>query len=214
MLGILCGLESEAVLARRVTGALVAVSAARPEQARTCAQGLVQQGATRLLSFGLAGGLKAGLPAGSVVIGTAVCAAGDTRPADLKMIEQLRTIFPAAQSGAVWASDSIIARAGAKRALFYKTNCFCADMESHAVAWTAVKARIPFAVLRAVADTAEMDLPPAAQIPLRGNGKVDLPKVLLAITCAPRDIPALIRLGVNTGLALKSLRPVLKAGFS
>ncbi|KGM29986.1 hypothetical protein P409_35775, partial [Inquilinus limosus MP06] len=71
MLGILTGLAREAEIARRVSP-LVACSASDPARAERLARDLAGQGATALLSFGIAGGLAPDLPTGALVIGTAV----------------------------------------------------------------------------------------------------------------------------------------------
>ena len=79
MLGILCGLDSEAKIARAIKGATVACAAARPHKARDLARELVANGATRLMSFGIAGALGATGHLGDVVIGTRIAWRGAAR---------------------------------------------------------------------------------------------------------------------------------------
>lgn len=204
-LGILCGLEVEAALARRVQDAHVACAAARPQQARLAARSLIAQGATRLLSFGLAGGLDPCLPAGTILIGTAVTTEAALWSCDENWGADLRRRLPMAQSGALWGSETIVASAYDKQALYAKTRCLAADMESQAVAEVAAASHVPFAALRVIADTATMNVPPAALVPLRSDGRVDLGHVLLNLLRQPCQLPELIRLGLNTQRAKRQL---------
>jgi len=206
MLGILCGLESEAAIARRINGATVVYSAANPDKARQGAHQLVSQGATILISFGLAGGLKPGLPSGDFIIGTSIYAPGRRWECDEEWIDELTRTFPKGWRAPVWASETIILKARDKRILHDETGCYAADMESRAVAEMAEAARLPFAVFRAIADTADMDLPPAAAVPLRDDGRVNKAKVFLNILRHPLQISGLVRIGLGTAQAMKKLQ--------
>jgi adenosylhomocysteine nucleosidase len=205
MLGILCGLEVEAALARKVKDARVGCAAARPQQARWAARELMAQGATKLLSFGLAGGLEPGLPAGTIIIGTGVQAIDAQWQCDEAWVADLRRRLPGAHCGPVWGSEVIITRARDKRSCYEKSRCLATDMESHAVAQIAAEANVPFAVLRVVADTDAMDVPPAALVPLRGDGRVDLGRVLWNLSRHPGQLRGLIALGLHTRKAMKML---------
>ncbi len=209
MLGVLCGLESEAVIARRIKGALVVCAAARPELALRGAHELVRRGATQLLSFGLAGGLKPGLPVGSLIVGTHAQTAGEAWACDATWSAALLRNIPKARNEAVWGAESIVARAQDKRALYERTRCAITDMESHIAGRVAAEAALPFAVLRVVADPAVMDIPSAALVPLRDDGRVALRSVLRDVLNHPAQVPSLARLGLNTGAALRTLREIV-----
>jgi len=80
------------------------------------------------------------------------------------------------------------------------------------------RARLPFVILRAVADSAAKDLPPAASVPLRANGRVDIGAVLASLAKEPKQIPALLGLAGETATALwtlyragRALGPALRA---
>lgn len=214
MLGILCGLEAEAVIARGIKGAKVMCSAAQPGLAHENALRLVNQGATQLLSFGLAGGLKPGLSSGTLVIGSRVCAVEACVECDAGLTETLKKKLPQALSGPVWASGTILERAHDKRTLFLQSGCLCADMESQAVMQAASNADIPFAVLRVIADTADMDLPPAALVPLFVDGRVNMRGVMRSLVRKPWQLPGLVRLGVHTGSAMKVLKKAVETRLS
>ncbi|NTU76658.1 MAG: hypothetical protein HGA90_02430 [Alphaproteobacteria bacterium] len=206
MLGILCGMEMEAKIAGLVKGARVACAAVRPEKARRAADELVALGATRLLSFGLAGGLVPQLSVGTIVIGTSVRTERENWICDSGFNAILGRRMPLAQSGTVWGSETLVAQAREKRAINARTQCVIVDMESQCVAEVAAARQVPFSVLRIVADTVDMDMPPATLVPFRGDGSVDMGGVIRNLFCHPGQIPALLHLGNKTGKALKTLR--------
>lgn len=249
MLGIVCGLEAEAVIARRIAGANVVCSSARPENARSLARQLVGAGATRLLSFGLAGGLRPDLPAGTIIVGESVSAgngrwecalltptpfpplpaSGGEGPSSRQLNNALFTHqcggspfphtcggrgggvrwklkTPNIIHGTIYGTNAIISTASDKRAIYEKTGCAAADMESHVVAEIAAESGIPFNAIRVIADTADMDIPPAALVPLRENGRIDIRRIMASIACHPIQLPELIRLGINTGIAISMLK--------
>jgi len=208
MLGILCGLETEAALVRGVGNTLVACSAARPDVARARAHGLIQQGAKRLLSFGLAGALKPGVRAGTIIMGTMVQSGTMIWDCNKEWLITMDSILPGMVVGPIWGSDEIVADAADKHWLFERSRCVCADMESHYVAEAAAEANVPFIVLRVIADTADMGLPPVALTPLQDDGHINMGKILFNILGKPTQIPSLIHLGQNTAKAMRALKKV------
>lgn len=205
MLGILCGLASEAQLLPNNNKICVAVSAANPQRARWEARDLIKRGATKLLSFGLCGALEPDLPAGALIIGTSVQSSDGAWAADEPWCDSLRRMIPAAHCGAVWGSETIIATPTAKAQLYARTRCLAADMESQAVAQIAAEAKVPFAVLRAVIDTADMTVPPAATLPLTADGVPQLGAILLSLIKNPAQLPHLLQIGRNNSRALAAL---------
>ncbi len=208
MLGVVCGLEAEAEIARRQPGALVALSAARPARARKRAQELVRGGAKGLLSFGLAGALSPDLSPGALVVGTAIESRGRTFLCDAAWSDALERACKADASGFVCGSEVALESTEAKELLFVRTGALIVDMESQAVAEVASEAKIPFTVLRAVADDAMMSLPQAARVPLRLDGTPDMQKILQSLALHPWELAALIRLGAATAKAMKTLRRI------
>ena len=101
--------------------------------------------------------------------------------------------------------DLAVTTVAAKAALFAATGAAAVDMESHVAARVANRHGLPFGVLRAISDTAHRDLPPAACVPLRRDGTVDLPAVFAALARQPGQLHALIRLARDTNRALREL---------
>jgi adenosylhomocysteine nucleosidase len=189
----------------------VACSGGSAERARLEAQRLVAEGAAALLSFGLAGGLAAELRAGDLLLPEIVRSAGSLAwPVDPVWRERVHArlaaggIEPAV--GAVAGSDRILATAADKRTLFEAVGALAVDMESHAVAAVASDAKIPFLVLRAIADPADQVVPQVAREAIRPDGGIRIRATFGGLLRQPGDLMALIRLARQSTLALAALR--------
>jgi uridine phosphorylase len=103
MIGILCGLKSEAEIADKIPNVLVGCSAAQVDRAKAVAEHLVQQGCRRLISFGLAGATSPDLRAGDLLLGATAMSAAGAWEADAewndKMIQHLNCFLCAARLG-------------------------------------------------------------------------------------------------------------------
>jgi hopanoid-associated phosphorylase len=210
MLGILTGLAKEAEIARRISP-LVLCSASDPARAAVLARELVAGGATALLSFGIAGGLAPGLASGRLVIGTAVKTDAGKGACDAGLIARLAAVLPEAAQGLVWGGDVIVDTAAAKARLRRNSGADIVDLESAAVMAAAVAAGLPFGVLRTVADPAAHGLPPAALVGLDAEGRPAIGPVLRALARSPGQLPALIRLGRQSGAAMAALLAAARA---
>lgn len=204
MLGILTGLAREAEIARRISP-LVACSASDPPRAERLARDLAGQGATALLSFGIAGGLAPDLATGDLVIGMTVATGAVAYPCDPDLAARLATAVPGAVRGGIWGGDVIVDTAEAKARLHRDSGAVIVDLESAAVAAAAIEAGLPFGVLRAVADPAAHGLPPAALVGLDSEGRPAIGPVLRALARSPGQLPALIRLGRQSSAAMAAL---------
>ena len=201
MLGILCGLEAEAVIARRVKGAIVACAAARPGLARGLARDLVKQGATRLVSFGISGGLDAALPLGALVLATKVVSPNGAWDCDAAWGDGLAKKLPHAIRGAEWGSETLVGKAAEKQA----------DMESQCAAEIAAEFKLPLMVVRTVCDNANMDVPEIVMHMIGEDGSLDYMKAVRHVLCHPSQIPDLIHVGAGTGKALGALKGTVEA---
>lgn len=191
-LGIVVGLEAEARLARRlVASGLVGISAATASGAASAAAQLLARGATHLLSFGLAAGLDPALRPGDLLVPAVVVAGGTRYLAD----PAFRALLGPGRDTSLLQSDVLVTGVAEKADLLDRTGCQALDMESGAVAQAAARRGVPFAVLRAICDPAGRNLPPAACIALRPDGRVNGPAVAASILWQPRQLPALIALG-------------------
>ncbi len=200
MLGVVVGLAAEARIAHAF-GCPVAIGGGGAAGAARAAQELAVQGVTRLLSFGLAGGLAPGLPAGSLLVPERVVdETGACWMADAALSAQLGS-----PAGALLAVPDIVATAAEKARLWRETGALAADIESGAVASCAAERGLGFAVLRVVCDPAERDLPPAAITALDSAGRIRLGALLYSLAQRPGQVVALVGLGRDAAAARAAL---------
>ncbi len=197
---VITGLEAEAKIARRL-GVPVAVGGGTPWGAEVAAERLVAEGATSLLSFGLAGGLYPDFRPGDIVVPIAVVEAGRIRPTNAVLSEKLGGWF----GGMILAGSEIAVTAADKAALAQSSLCGAIDLESGAVARVAERHGIPFAVLRAICDPSDRDLPPAALAALDAKGAIGLARVAASIARYPGQVPGLIALARDAARARRAL---------
>jgi adenosylhomocysteine nucleosidase len=133
-----------------------------PERAARAATAALASGASGLLSFGLAGALRAGLQPGAVLLPRRVrSAAGTSFDADPQWHAELAAA--ARDLGLVPALDDLLSVPSAITSVAEKAkaaaNGAAADMESAAIAAVAARAGARFVALRVVVDAAGDELP-------------------------------------------------------
>jgi len=207
--GAVTGLAAEAEVAAEL-GLAVAVGAGTPAGTDAAIAELLRKPVVGLLSFGIAGGLAPGLTPGTLILPAAVrCSDGSAHWVDVAWHARLTRVAHAAGLslvvGGMLGTDRIAATVAEKAALNASTHAVAVDIESHRVAAAAARAQIPFVILRAIADPAERNLPPAALVPLTDEGQPSV-RVLMSILSRPYQVPALIRLAQETRIALRALR--------
>jgi adenosylhomocysteine nucleosidase len=199
-MGFVTGLTAEARLAT-AAGFMAAAGGGTPAGAARAAETLLAQGAQALISFGLAGGLAPSLAPGAILIPPSVIDGENVFMCDAALAE----ILGGATQNPMLAGQDIIALAAEKSRLFQVTKADAIDLESGAVARVALANNIPFAVLRAVADPADRNLPPAALNALNAAGKINFFAILASILANPGQIPALIQVGRDAAQARTAL---------
>ncbi|MBI3517593.1 MAG: nucleoside phosphorylase [Proteobacteria bacterium] len=203
--GIVTGMRAEAAIARRCTR-LVASTGGYSGDAEAKAGDLIERGAVALISFGIAGGLEPSLPTGALVVATGVIVRNATIATDAAWCARLLAGLPGAIAGTVLGGDRIICRAALKAELFERTGALAVDLESGGVARVAASARLPFVVVRTIADAAASDLPPAALVGLDRRGGVDVAAVLGSLWREPGQLAKLFAAARDTRAALAALR--------
>jgi adenosylhomocysteine nucleosidase len=197
--GFVTGLQAEA----RIAALLGPVQAGggMPAGAAEAAGRLVADGATALVSFGLCGGLDPALRPGALVVPRMVHSSGRRYATDATL--------SAALGG--WSADILLAGetaaadATTKQRLFCESGAVATDLESGVVAQIAARAGLPFTVLRAVCDPADMRLPPAALIALGSDGRISIRAVASSLLREPSQIFDLIALGRAAAAARAAL---------
>jgi len=199
--GFVVGFAAEARAARGL-GWPVAVGGGSAAGATAAAQRLVTAGVTGLISFGLAAGLDASLPAGTVIVADAVMTGGRLWRTDTALSARLGGTTGHLCLGL----DHIVADQTEKRRLGRETGAALADMESAAVAAVADAAGLPFGVLRAICDPASRTLPPAALVALDASGRLAPTRIVWSVLTRPGQVPALLALAREAATARHALR--------
>ena len=165
----------------------------------------IAEGGEALISFGLAAGLAPDLTAGSCIVGREVVHGGMCYSTYLMWASRLKTAIARAEMARIAGVDRSLGGVSEKRALHAESGAAAADMESHIVGRIAAESGLPFAILRVIADPAERQLPPAALVGMRSDGAIDVRAVLVSLAGNPGQLPALMRLAVDTGRARATL---------
>lgn len=169
-----------------------------------------------VISFGLAGGLDPALRPGHLLIADQVVGAG-TFQANSDMNRVLQSALGGKIRRCHFAGvDTAAMTPQSKAALRAATGASAVDMETHVVAEFAERGHLPWGALRAVCDPASRALPPLATAGLKPDGGIDFGATLKSLARNPLQIPALIRTGIDTAIAVAALRRargLLGAGF-
>ncbi len=218
-LGIVTGLVFEADILRSVgadagpISILLACEGPGAAASKRATEKLIADGATHLLSFGIAAALDHVLGAGDVIVATAFRRAGSAEiSSDRGWTERLVRRLPNVRLDVIADSASILATATEKENLRRASSAVLADMESYGMA-EAARGR-PCAAIRVVSDTAAQGLPFAAIAGANADGTVSIARVLKAIAANPLQIPSLIKLGRSTGVATRRLRALADLGLA
>jgi adenosylhomocysteine nucleosidase len=200
-IGLVVGMQSEARIAKRARNGVVGIGGGLPAGARQAAERLVDEGATALISFGLAGGLDPALMPGALLVPASVLFDGrrfHAHPRTMNALSGLRV-------RTLLAGEAIVGTAAEKARLWHETGASAVDLESGVVAEVAEERGLPFAMLRAVCDSATRDLPPAAVEALDSQGRVAPMKMAGILARHPHQILQLIGLGRDAARARKAL---------
>lgn len=199
------GLEVEAKIARRA--GLHAVVGAGDYRRTVKVVEEAAAAAECLVSFGIAGALKPGLRSGDIILSTEVVdedrrwlTSDSIRPRIGTLAEEI-----GAFEGPVLGAQLPVATKRDKRAAWKATGAVAVDLESVVVARAAAALGIPFVVLRAIADPAVRELPPAALVPLADDGTPALRQVLASVLARPRQLPTLLTVAREARQALQAL---------
>jgi adenosylhomocysteine nucleosidase len=172
-----------------------------PAGAGVAAAGLIGDGATALVSFGLAGGLDPALRPGTVIVPSVVLSDGERLAVD----GGLAARFGGVTGQVILAGSRVVASAAEKQGLFAATGAQAVDLESGAVARVALAYGLPFVVVRAICDPAERDLPAAALVALDPDGAIGLGAVMRSVLRRPGQIPGLVAVGWDAARARRVL---------
>jgi hopanoid-associated phosphorylase len=192
--------SSEACVERSGVGASRAEAAARR---------LVEQGATALVSWGVAGGLDPDLRTGTVILPERVIdAEGTSFGVDLvwrdRVLERVQDRIAISPSPIV-SVPRPVATPQEKSTLHRRTGAGGADMESAAVAAFAGGTGVPFIAVRVIVDSADVTLPVTVMTLCDKEGRLKT-AAIVRLLLRPREWPALMVLGRANAVAGRTMK--------
>lgn len=221
IVGVVAALEKEARIllpdGNAPQGATLCVSSSvglricgmGPDRAAQAARALLAEGATALVSYGLAGALAPGLAPGTLLLPERVSFLGGCRLVDAPWRKQIQQRLAPEMNlvGSLLLTVKEPAATVLDKARWRReTGAAAVDMESGAVLAAAAAAGVPGLVLRAVVDPAETSLPRAARGGLDVRGQPCRTAAARALLRRPWEIAALLRLSLDLRAAVHSLR--------
>jgi adenosylhomocysteine nucleosidase len=159
-----------------------------------------------VISFGLAGGLHPTLRPGDLIIADQIIAGSKTWQTTPTLTNALHRASSRPRRVNVVGAEATVMDPASKAALRVATGASAVDMESHVAAEFAIHNHLPWGVLRAICDPAHRALPAIATAGLKPDGQIDLVATLKSVARNPLQIPALIRTGIDTAIAVSALR--------
>ena len=223
MLGVITGLKFEADILKKAAtrqghdAPMIASVAGMQEKSYQVAKSFVEQGARGLISFGIAGGLHADTPVGSLLLADQVVGdQGHVFQADKawhnSLVGRLTLNDPLASGPIISLSYPLISEAD-KRGAHDEYGAIGVDMESYGVARAAKETSVPFIIIRSISDGVT-DTLPASLVPAMGpEGQIMVGTLLAGVIKNPGDIIHLPGFGLKTAKANKTLRRVCVLGL-
>lgn len=159
-----------------------------------------------VISFGLAGGLDPKLRPGDLMIADQIVAGSNIWKTTAAVSDALQTAASTAYRASIAGAEATVMDRASKTALRAATGASAVDMESHVAAEFAAHNHLPWGVLRAICDPAHRALPAIATAGLKPDGQIDFVATIKSVARNPLQIPALIRTGIDTAIAVSALR--------
>jgi adenosylhomocysteine nucleosidase len=200
--GVVAALAAEARPLARAAQVQVTVAGVGAAAAEAGGRRLLNAGVGALVSWGVAAGLDPRLPPGALLLPTQVADGPRTWPVDAAWHRALQEALTC-HTGTLVSAPSLLVGPADKQ-LLARGGALAADMESAALARLADQARVPFIIVRAVADPASMALPRAVAAALDG-GRLRSGRLAAGLLAAPAQWGAVYRLARAFGCARRSL---------
>jgi len=162
-----------------------------------------------VISWGVCGGLDPRLRPGDLILGAEVVSAEGRINTDEAVTSSLaqRLIDAGARVAVerVAGVSSPVSTARAKAELRLATGAAAVDMESLIAGRFALERRTPFAILRAVADPADRDLPPLVLSAVDSQGRINAAAVLGDLVRSPGQFTGLVAAARDGRAAFRAL---------
>jgi adenosylhomocysteine nucleosidase len=162
-----------------------------------------------VVSWGLCGGLDPRLRPGDLILGSEIASnEGAVRTDEVVTASLAQRLLGAGARVVVErvaVSDAPVVTVAAKAELRRATEAAAVDMESLIAGQYALKQRVPFAILRAVADPAERNLPPLALKATAPDGGIKIQAVVGGLIRSPWQLAGLSALAADSRAAFRAL---------
>jgi len=195
-------------------GAVLKISGMGPKRAALASRTLLEKGATALLSWGSAGGLAPRLFPGSLILPKTVIASDQSlyhveTSWHQRLCNRLKGHVDFHTEPLV-ESATVVCTPAEKAVLFLRTGAIGVDMESAAVATVAQEARVPFMVVRAVADSTDTTIPESSLKAVDEFGRLSCFKLIQGLVEYPGEFFALVRIARSYRAAQRTLTAVAR----
>jgi adenosylhomocysteine nucleosidase len=195
-------------------GAVLKVSGMGPRRAALASRTLLENGATALLSWGSAGGLAPKLFPGNLILPKTVIASDQSlyhveTSWHQRLCNRLKGHVDFHTEPLV-ESATVICTPAEKAVLFLQTGAIGVDMESGAVATVAQEARVPFMVVRAIADSADTTISDSSLNSVDEFGRLSCLKLIQGLAGHPGELFTLVRIARNYRAAQRTLAIVAR----
>jgi hypothetical protein len=203
---IVCGLKREAAILAGAGQAALCGNAATL-RARLAAAAALKP--SLVISWGVCGGLDPRIRPGDLILGEEVVSDGRVIRTDGGVISSLARgladLGTRASVQRMAAAAAPVLTAAAKSDLRRATGAAGVDMESLVAGGFAAERRIPFAILRAVADPAERSLPSLALKAVRPDGGINTMAVIGELVRSPGQFAGLGAAALDAQAAFRAL---------
>ena len=192
---------------------LLTLAGTGPENAEKASQLLIAKGAERLISWGCAAALIDALKPGDLIFPKQLLSETNqtlsiTNAWSQHVQKHLASLNP--HTGLLVESSKIVGESTNKRLIQRQSKGIALDMESIAIAKTALQRNLPVLVIRCIADPVSMSLPKSIRYAQNSQGEIVMTKLLGYLLTHPAELPGLIKLGLHFKAANNKLKLVAK----
>lgn len=173
----------------------IAITGMGPEAAIAAAAVIFRDKPDLCIVSGLAGGLDEALSVADVIVPRRVCGPDRSSVAGDQSALELALGCGAQQISMLYSAPTIIATAAEKRQ--FSSIAEAVDMESRTLLGESQQRNIPALAIRAISDTAAVDMPLDLNRAVSPRGDINPRRLLAALARRPHALPGLIRLGMN-----------------
>ncbi len=211
-IGVVAALPAEAKVWHKSKGdrhVHVVAAGVGATRAAAAAESLLDRGAVALVSWGVAGGLSAGLQTGDLVLPSCIETETGRHNVSSSWRRALAQALHQAQvevhDGRLWSHARVVTDVRDKQRLAAR-GLAIVDMEAAAVACVAYAAGVPFVALKCVCDPADRALPAFAARLLHDDGRLRVHVLVSVLLQGPRAWRSLHRMRSDFSAACAGLQ--------